>query len=96
MSSRFVVELDLLREMVDRMAAFESGLEQRVADVDARIVRLHQTWSGAAAAEQAQAHREWLAGAGQMRDAIAALRAIGATAHGNYSSAVAANRQMWG
>jgi WXG100 family type VII secretion target len=96
MSSRFVVEFDLLQEVVDRMAAFESGLEQRLADVDARIARLHQSWSGAAAAEQARAHREWVSGARQMREAIATLRAIGATAHGNYSAAIVANRQMWG
>jgi ESAT-6 family protein len=96
MSTRFAVELDLLQDVVDRMAAFESGLEQRMAEVDARVAALHRDWSGVAASEQARAHREWLAGARHMREAISTLRAIGATAHANYTAAVAANRQMWG
>jgi ESAT-6 family protein len=94
--SSFAVDIELLQDVVDRMAAFENGLDERLAEVDARISRLHHVWTGAAAAEQARAHREWLAGAQQMREAVAALRAIGATAHANYTAAIAANRQMWG
>jgi ESAT-6 family protein len=96
MSSPFAVDIELLQDVVDRMTEFERGLEERLAEIDARIGRLHQVWSGAGAAEQARAHREWLAGAQQMREAVAALRVIGATAHANYTAAVAANRQMWG
>ncbi len=93
--SSFAVDIELLQDAVDRMAAFESGLEQRLAEIDARTSRLHQVWTGAAAVEQARAHREWLAGAQQMREAVAALRVVGATAHANYTAAIAANRQMW-
>jgi hypothetical protein len=31
-----------------------------------------------------------------MREALAVLRAVGATAHGNYTAAVGSNRLMWG
>jgi ESAT-6 family protein len=95
MPSPFAVDTELLQDVVDRMAAFETCLEQQLADVEARVSRLHVAWSGDAAAEHLRAHREWLAGARQMREALATLRAIGATAHANYTAAVAANRQMW-
>lgn len=96
MSSSFVVDIELLQDVVDRMAAFERDLEQRLSELDARVARLHDVWSGDAAAEQARAHREWLAGAQQMHAATGTLRRIAATAFANYSSAIVANRQMWG
>jgi hypothetical protein len=37
-----------------------------------------------------------LTGAQAMHAAVTALRRIAATAHGNYTGAVVANRQMWG
>ena len=92
----FVVDLEILQDVIDRMLAFERSLEQRLDDVDARVARLHGAWSGAAADEQRVAHREWLAGAQQMHAALVTLRRIGATAHANYAAAIAANRGMWG
>jgi WXG100 family type VII secretion target len=96
MSSSFAVDIELLQDVVDRISAFERNLDGRLAELDARVARLHHVWSGDAAAEQGRAHREWLAGARQMQAAIGTLRRIAGTAHANYSSAIAANRQMWG
>ncbi|PZS17248.1 MAG: WXG100 family type VII secretion target [Pseudonocardiales bacterium] len=96
MSSSFAVDLEILQDVIDRMSTFERVLEERLDDVDGRVRRLHQAWAGAAADEHVRAHQEWLAGAQQMRTAIATLRRIGATAHANYAAAIAANRRMWG
>ncbi len=92
----FGVDLEMLQDVVDQMCGFERSLALRIDDVDARVSRLHGAWSGAAAAEHRVAHRHWLAGAQQMHAAIVTLRRIGATAHANYSAAIAANRAMWG
>ncbi|MGH3718479.1 MAG: WXG100 family type VII secretion target [Pseudonocardiaceae bacterium] len=91
----FVVDLEQLDGVVSRLAAFEQTLERRIADVDARVQGVHGVWSGDAAAAQLAAHREWLAGAGRMRTALAEITAAATTAHANYSAAVAANKRMW-
>jgi len=93
--SEFAVHLESLADVVERMAGFERAVEQQAADVAARVDRLHATWTGAAADEHALAHRQWTEGMHELRAAIAALRRIASTAHGNYSAAVSANRRMW-
>lgn len=92
----FVVDLEMLQDVIDRMCGFERNLSQWLDEVDSQVRRLHACWTGAAAAEHHRAHDEWRAGAQQMHLAVTALRRIGATAHGNYLAAVAANRSMWG
>ena len=92
----FVVDLELLQDLIDRMCGFERSLEQRLDEVDTRVARLHGAWSGDAADSHRLAHQEWVAGAQQMHAAIVTLRRISATAHSNYAAAVAANRAMWG
>lgn len=91
----FAVDLELLAELVDRMTACGQRFEAVQQDVDSRMTRVHATWRGVAAAEHAQAHERWMTGAAQMREALGVLRTIATTAHGNYSSAVRANVQMW-
>ena len=48
-----------------------------------------------AAEEYAAAHAAWARGARELHVALAQLRRIAATAHGNYGAAIAANRAMW-
>ncbi|MGI8677937.1 MAG: WXG100 family type VII secretion target [Jatrophihabitans sp.] len=93
--SGFAVDFELLAELVERMTICGQTLTTVQQDVDARVSRVHATWRGMAAAEQADAHRRWLAGSAQMHEALGVLRSIACTAHGNYSSAVRANAQMW-
>ena len=95
MSGRFIVDLEQLDSVVSRMAAFEKTIEKHIADVDARVQRIHGVWSGDAAAAHLAAHHEWMAGAHEMRTALAEMKAAAATAHSNYSAAIAANQQMW-
>ena len=91
----FAVDLELLAELVERMAAFERHAAAFRNEVDVRLRRLHGAWSGAAAAASATAHAEWTAGAGQMHEALGVLRAIAATAGENYAAAARANALMW-
>lgn len=92
---RYGVDTSELQDVIAQLAAFEARLEQRIADADRTVATLHATWTGRAAAEHRAAHARWTAAQAQMQDALARLRAIAATAHGNYSGAVAANTSMW-
>jgi WXG100 family type VII secretion target len=91
----FAVDLERLDGIVSKLAGFEQTLERRIADVDARVQRIHGVWCGDAAAAHLAAHREWMDGARRMRTALAEIAEAAATAHANYSAAVAANKQMW-
>ena len=93
--SRIAVDVHRLADFVDRLAAFQAHLGRVGDEVDARLNSLHGTWTGAAAAAQAAAHAQWRTGAGEVQEALAALRVIATGAHGNYAAAVAANRHMW-
>ncbi len=95
MSEAFTVQLELLAELVERMAAFGTHAVAAEDEIDSRITRLHATWQGEAASLQAEAHRRWRAGAEQMRAALTTLRSIASTADQNYTSAMRANQQMW-
>jgi WXG100 family type VII secretion target len=91
----FAVQLESLADVVDRMALFERQVEERLGELESRMSRLRATWAGIAADEHQAAHERWVAGAREMRDAVATLRRIGSTAHSNYSQAITANQRMW-
>ncbi len=93
--TRLVVDLERLAHLVERMARLQAQLVRVGDDADARVRQLQAGWSGAAASAQAAAHVQWRAGAVEVHEALAALWAIGSTAHGNYVAAVVANRRMW-
>jgi WXG100 family type VII secretion target len=93
--SRLRVDLVGLDDLVAHLARVERELLDVGSQVDARVRGLHGSWSGGAAAAQAEAHERWSSGAAQVHAALATLRAIAATAHGNYAAAVQANRRMW-
>jgi WXG100 family type VII secretion target len=95
MATRFSVDLDRMEFVTERMARFDTALDVHLENLDARIRRLHVTWSGDAAQAQHDAHEEWLRAAGQMRAALATMRSITETAHGNYQAAIQANLSMW-
>lgn len=84
-----------LERAVGRIGRFDAQLVQWLDDIDAQMRRLSGVWSGQAAAEQAQAHQQWLQGAEEMRRALVQMRSIAETAHENYSNAVEANLRMW-
>lgn len=91
----FKVDLDRLDDIVEQITRFDSRLEKALEDVDARVNRLHATWSGEAATRHQQAHDEWRRGAAEMRAALAVMREIASTARTNYASATTTNVGMW-
>jgi WXG100 family type VII secretion target len=91
----FAIDLELLAALVERMTACGNRLVEVQDDVDARVKRVHGTWTGAAAAQHVQAHERWIAGARQMHEALIVLRSIASMAEENYGAAIQANAQMW-
>lgn len=94
--SAFAVRLEVLADVLEQLAGFERDVEERLGELQSRMGRLQASWTGAAAEEQRAAHARWVAGAHEMRDAVATLRRVGAGAHANYRSAITANQRMWG
>jgi WXG100 family type VII secretion target len=93
--SRIRVDLAAVDELIARMQRFEAGLVELRAEAAARTEQLHSTWNGTAAHAQALAQGRWAAGAGEVHEALVALRSVAGTAHANYTAAVLANRRMW-
>ena len=91
----FEVDVDLLDETVAEMGRCGVDLDELLDEVAARVAELHLSWGGAAALAQEGAQAEWEAGFRQMREALAAMRAAGRTAHGNYLDAATTNLRMW-
>jgi WXG100 family type VII secretion target len=91
----YSVDLDELDGVIERMAKFDTALDEHLSKLDARINRLHKTWSGEAAVAQKAEHDKWMQAAREMRQAMATMRSAGKTAHANYTRAIAANVGMW-
>lgn len=88
------VELEELLAFVDRLQSFEQRAEAIAARVDGQIATLHGTWAGNAAAAHRAQHDAWMAGAAQMREALAQLRAAAHNAHQHYTDAARLNVEM--
>lgn len=91
----FRVDPQALADAVQRMVEFQRYAEDMITEIDARITRLHETWTGEAAAAHAEAHQHWVRGEAMMREALARLQKAAATAHGNYTAAMSTNLRMW-
>jgi WXG100 family type VII secretion target len=95
MAEAFQVDVEALAEAVQRMAEFGRHAESMLSEIDSLVTNLHATWTGEAAAAHAEAHQHWARGEAMMREALARLRAAGATAHRNYNGATSTNVSMW-
>lgn len=95
MTGGYRVDLDRLADIVDQIDRFDQHLETSLEDADARVAKLHTTWTGTAAAAHQRAHDEWKRGVAEMRAALAVMRGNALTAHGNYRSAATTNADMW-
>jgi len=91
----FAVDAGELAHVVDQMAACESALHELAAELERRIAALHISWHGEAAAAHLVAQAEWNHGFREMRETLAAMRAAGWVAHGNYTAASETNQQLW-
>jgi WXG100 family type VII secretion target len=91
----FRVDPQALADAVQRMTEFQRYAENMVTEIDSLVSDLRSTWTGRGAAAHAEAHRHWTRGEAMMREALAQLRAAGATAHRNYTGAMSTNLAMW-
>jgi WXG100 family type VII secretion target len=91
----FRVDPQALADTVQRMVEFQRHAESMLAEIDSLVTNLHATWTGQGATAHSEAHRHWARGEAMMREALAQLRAAGATAHRNYTGAMSTNSAMW-
>lgn len=91
----YAVDLDQLASTIAALDRYGARCDELLAEVDRRVDRLHETWSGRTAESQRDAHERWAAGFAQLRDGLATMRRAAATAEGNYTAAVDANVRMW-
>lgn len=91
----FDVDLDELRHVIASLAACQRALLDLGGDVQDEVGSLHEHWLGRASDAHAASYGSWRDGCADMVTALAALRALGETAEGNYRGAVEANLAMW-
>jgi WXG100 family type VII secretion target len=94
--ARYLVQTEELDAVIARMQAYEQHLLEAIQNADKRVSAMHATWSGRAAEAHQAAHARWRADATAMHAALSRMRAIAATAHGNYTATIATNTGMWG
>ncbi|MGY2007429.1 WXG100 family type VII secretion target [Nocardia gipuzkoensis] len=94
MTAAFGVDLAHLDAVTARIGGLAGFTEETFTGVEQRVTALHRTWTGAAAAAHAEAHRDWAEGAADVRDGIAAMRAAAAAAHAAYREAINTNMRM--
>ena len=95
MTTRFLVDLDLLDEVVRSLGQHHDQLDLLDARLAEVVRRLHGEWDGAAAHAHTDAQEQWDAGFVAMRSALADMRAAAEVAHRNYGLAAEANIALW-
>lgn len=66
-----------------------------VEEADATSARMHQVWAGESAEAHQDTHEVWRGDAEVLLAAANEIGLVLSRAHGNYTSAVAANLTMW-
>ncbi|WP_459548330.1 WXG100 family type VII secretion target [Nocardia sp. X0981] len=95
-SEAFQVDLDELDNLTARAANFIGFLNDSLTGLEQRMAALHQTWSGDAAIAQADAYRQWSAGATDVAEGVDAMRRAAVDAHARYTSAIQTVQRMFG
>ncbi|MEV0712077.1 WXG100 family type VII secretion target [Nocardia aurea] len=93
---RYQVDLAHLDEVTARIATLHGFLVDSLREIDERIALVQQSWNGAAATKQAEAHQQWVLAAQSVQEGIDTMRSAAATAHTAYTEASAANLRMLG
>ncbi|QIS08826.1 WXG100 family type VII secretion target [Nocardia arthritidis] len=90
------VDLDHLDQVTTKIGGLLGFLDECLAGIVSRVAALHQEWRGAAATKHAQAHKDWAAGAAEVREGVEAMRAAAANAHTQYTEVAQLNLRMFG
>ncbi|WP_433729165.1 WXG100 family type VII secretion target [Nocardia sp. CA-129566] len=94
--SRYQVDLDQLDAVTARIGGLNDFIRESLREIDERMATMQENWSGKAADEQAEAHREWAAAAEKIRGGIEKMQAAARAAHTAYNDAIAANLRALG
>ncbi|MDO3650542.1 WXG100 family type VII secretion target [Nocardia mangyaensis] len=92
----FSVDLAELEAITARMRALKGFVIDQLAALDSKANAVMSTWTGEAAAAYQIAHQEWADGATDVQDGLAVMEKAAQSAHGNYSTAMAANLKRLG
>ncbi|MEU4838717.1 WXG100 family type VII secretion target [Nocardia testacea] len=95
-SEAFQVDLDELDNLTARAANFIGFLNDSLTGLEQRMAALHQNWSGDAAIAQADAFRQWSAGATDVREGVDAMRQAAVDDHTRYTTAIQTVQRMFG
>jgi WXG100 family type VII secretion target len=95
-SQGFAVDLQHLDDVTSRIRGFTQFVTERLEELDRRAQAVGAAWTGRAGSSYTDAHREWLAGATDVRDGMHTLEEAARRAHQSYSDAVAVNVRMLG
>ncbi|GAA5068426.1 WXG100 family type VII secretion target [Nocardia callitridis] len=95
-SQAFRVNLAELEQITTRVDGFVGFLSDSLSGLQQRIDAVQQNWNGAAADAQSDAFRQWMTGATEVAEGIAAMKQAAIAAHDRYSSAAQANLRMLG
>ncbi|WP_169811640.1 WXG100 family type VII secretion target [Nocardia shimofusensis] len=90
------MKLTELEDIVIRLNGFSGFLADSLSGLQQRIDDVQQKWNGAAADAQAEAFRQWMAGATDVSDGIDAIKQAIVDARNRYESAASANLRMLG
>ncbi len=93
--SGYRADLPGMQALVDAAAKLEQGIEERVDAVTRTVAALHVEWVGDTADAHQAASAAWVAGAGEMKDALAQLRTALDTARTAYHGVGVLNHGMW-
>jgi len=91
----FEVDLAQLDAVVADLTTCGTALAERLAELDAAVAEGEQEWTGTAAAAQASAHQQIMAGAHELHAALLGLQAAARQAHLSYTAGVTANAATW-
>lgn len=94
-NSGYTVDLVGMQTLIDRAAALEQQLADRLQAIEKRVTELHVDWIGRAAQAHSDAHTQWHAGAAEMHSALTALRRAMDRARTIYEDVGHVNHGMW-
>jgi WXG100 family type VII secretion target len=92
----FSVDLDKLENLAARIRGFAGLLSDQLAAIDRKVKEVDAASAGAAMVAYREAHDEWLAGATDIAEGLAALEEAVKIAHDGYTGAVAEGLRILG
>lgn len=95
MERPYQVDVDRLDELVARLRGLSEFVGDDLDELERRIVALHESWTGRTAEAHARAHREWRAGADDVRDGLSTMQDVVGRAHTAFAGVAEVNARIF-